>query len=158
MNIALCLWFDGTAEEAATFYVGLFPGGAITKVSRYGQGAPFPAGTALMVEFSLLGQRYQALNGGPHYSFTPAISLSVACPDQGEVDRLWTALTADGGKESRCGWLVDRFGVSWQIVPDGLAAAIGDPDPARARRAMQAMMGMRKLDLPALLAAANGDP
>lgn len=158
MNIAPCLWFNGVAEEAAAFYVALFPGGAIASVSRYGQGAPFPAGTALMVEFTLLGRRYQALNGGPHYSFTPAISLSVACPDQPEVDRLWAALTADGGKEGRCGWLVDRFGVSWQIVPDGLAAAIGHPDPASARRAMQAMMEMRRLDLPALLAAANGDP
>ena len=155
-RLAPCLWFNGQAEEAARFYTALFPGGGITKVSRYGSGAPFPAGTALVVEFTLFGRRFQALNGGPQYSFTPAISLSVACADTAEVDRCWEALT-EGGESGRCGWLKDRFGVSWQVVPDGLGTLLGDPDPARARRAMQAMMGMRKLDLAAMRAAADGE-
>lgn len=154
-RLAPCLWFNGAAEEAARFYTALFPGGAITKVSRYGNGAPFPAGTALVVEFTLFGRRFQALNGGPQYSFTPAISLSVSCADAAEVDRCWEALT-EGGEPGRCGWLKDRFGVSWQVVPDGLGALLGDPDAGRARRAMQAMMGMRKLDLAAMRAAADG--
>jgi predicted 3-demethylubiquinone-9 3-methyltransferase (glyoxalase superfamily) len=109
-----------------------------------------------MVEFSLAGQRFQALNGGAQFPHSAAISLSIACPDAAEVDRLWAALT-DGGAEGRCGWLTDRFGVSWQIVPDGLGAALSSPDPARAGRAMQAMMGMKKLDLAAIRAAAEGN-
>ncbi len=153
-KIAPCLWFDGQAEAAACFYVSLFINGRIGTVSRYGQGGPFAAGTAMMVEFRLAGQRFQALNGGPEYRFTPAVSLSVACADAGEVDRLWAALTADGGQAGRCGWLVDRFGVSWQIVPDGLAALLGDPDRGRAGRAARAMMGMGKLDLAVMRAAA----
>jgi len=155
-KIAPCLWFNGEAEAAATFYVSLFPDGAVTAVSRYGEGAPFPKGTALMVEFSLAGQRFQALNGGPGLPFTEAVSLSIDCKDAAEVDRYWNALTSSGGEEGRCGWLKDRFGVSWQVVPQGLGALIGDPDPARAGRAMQAMMGMRKLDLAAMRAAAAG--
>jgi hypothetical protein len=154
-QIAPCLWFNGAAEDAARFYVSLFPDAAIGSVSRYGGNAPFPAGTALVVEFTLAGLRYQAINGGPHYAFTPAISLSIACKDAAEVDHFWTALTADGGSEGRCGWLIDRFGVSWQVVPDGLGAVLGDPDPARRARAMQAMMGMKKLDLAAMRAAAD---
>jgi predicted 3-demethylubiquinone-9 3-methyltransferase (glyoxalase superfamily) len=155
-KIAPCLWFNGEAEAAARFYVGLFADAAMGPVSRYGQGAPFPAGTALMIEFTLFGQRFQALNGGPQFTFTAALSLSVACKDAAEVDRYWSALTADGGEEGRCGWLKDRFGVSWQIIPDGLGAVLADPDPVRARRAGQAMMTMRKLDLAALRAAAEG--
>ena len=155
-KIAPCLWFNGEAEEAARFYVDLFPGAAIGTISRYGSGAPFPAGTALLVEFTLAGQRYQALNGGPQYRFNEAVSLSVACEDAVEVDRYWSRLTADGGEEGRCGWLKDRFGVSWQIVPDGLGAVLSDPDKARSQRAMQAMMGMKKLDLAAMRAAADG--
>ena len=156
-KIAPCLWFNGQAEEAATFYVSLFADSAVGTVSRYGQGAPFAAGTALMVEFRLSGQRFQALNGGPNFNFSEAVSLSIDAADDGEVDRLWAALTADGGEESRCGWLKDRFGVSWQVMPRGLGALLSDPDPARAARAMQAMMDMKKLDLAAMRAAADGD-
>jgi len=154
-QIAPCLWFNGAAEEAARFYVSLFADATIGSVSRYGANAPFPAGTALVVEFTLAGLRYQAINGGPQYAFTPAISLSIACKNAAEVDHFWTALTADGGSEGRCGWLTDRFGVSWQVVPDGLGAVLGDPDPARRGRAMQAMMAMKKLDLAAMRAAAD---
>jgi len=120
-------------------------------------GAPFPAGTVMLVEFTLDGQRYQALNGGPEYAFTEAVSFSIPCKDAAEVDRYWSSLTAHGGEEGRCGWLKDRFGVSWQVVPDGLGALLGDPDPARAQRALQAMFGMRKLDLAAMSAAADGE-
>ncbi len=155
-KIAPCLWFNGQAEEAANFYVSLFPEAAIGNISRYGAGAPFPAGTALMVEFTLAGQRFQALNGGPQFTLSEAVSLSISARDAAEVDHFWSALTADGGAESRCGWLRDRFGVSWQVVPQGLGAVLGDPDPARAGRAMRAMMGMKKLDIAAMRAAADG--
>lgn len=154
-KIAPCLWFNGEAEQAATFYVALFPDSAILSVSRYGDGAPFPAGTAMMVEFSLGGQRFQALNGGPDLPFTDAMSLSIDCKDQAEVDRYWSALTT-GGSDGQCGWLKDRFGVSWQVVPRGLDALIADPDPSRARRALHAMFGMKKLDLAVMRAAADG--
>ncbi len=157
-KITPCLWFNGEAEEAANFYVSIFPDASIESIARYGAGSRFPADTALMVQFRLAGQGFQALNGGPEYSFTPAISLSTACQDAAEVDHLWNALTADGGEEGRCGWLKDRFGVSWQIVPDGLGALLSDPDRARAQRATQAMMGMNKLDLAAMRAAADGAP
>jgi predicted 3-demethylubiquinone-9 3-methyltransferase (glyoxalase superfamily) len=155
-KIAPCLWFNGEAEHAAQFYVSLFEDASIGDVSRYGEGAHFPAGTALMVEFTLFGQRYQALNGGPHYVHSEAISLSVNCDTQNEVDHYWQALTAHGGAESMCGWCKDRWGVSWQIVPQGLSALMSDPDPARAGRAAQAMMGMKKLNLAEMLAAADG--
>ena len=156
-RIAPCLWFNGRAEEAAAFYVSLFPDSAIAAVSRYGANAPFPVGTALLVEFRLFGQRFQALNGGPEFVFSEAVSLSVSCKDVGEVDRYWDGLLADGGEEGRCGWLKDRFGVSWQVVPDGLGALLSGPDPARAGRAAKAMMGMRKLDLSAIRAAAEAE-
>ena len=156
-KIAPCLWFNGEAEEAASFYVSLFPDAAIVNISRYGGGAPFPAGTALMVEFHLAGQRFQALNGGPHFHFSEAVSFSITCKDAAEVDHYWSALTAHGGQESQCGWLKDRYGVSWQVVPAGLGDVLGDPDPARAGRAVRAMMGMKKLDLAAMRAAAAGD-
>jgi predicted 3-demethylubiquinone-9 3-methyltransferase (glyoxalase superfamily) len=155
-KIAPCLWFDGNAEEAAGFYVSVFPGARITNVSRYGPNAPFPVGTALMVEFELAGQRFQALNGGPNNPHSPAISLSISAKDEAEVDHYWNALIANGGSEGRCGWLKDHYGVSWQVVPEGLGKLISDPDPGRARRAMQAMMQMKKLDLAAMRAAANG--
>ena len=154
-NIAPCLWFNGEAEDAAKLYVALFPDSAIVAVSRWGAGAPFPAGTALMVEFKLAGQRYQALNGGPQYQLSEAMSLSISCSDAAEVDYYWNALTSGGGTEGRCGWLKDRFGVSWQVVPDGLGKLISDPDTGRAGRAMKAMMTMRKLDLAAMRAAAD---
>ena len=156
-RIAPCLWFNGQAEEAAAFYVSLFPDSSIVAVSRYGANAPFPVGTALLVEFRLFGQRFQALNGGPEFAFSEAVSLSVSCKDAGEVDRYWDGLLADGGEEGRCGWLKDRFGVSWQVVPDGLGALLSGPDPARAGRAAKAMMGMRKLDLSAIRAAAEAE-
>ena len=154
-KISPCLWFNGQAEAAAEFYVSLIEPSEILTISRYDQGAPFPAGTALVVEFSLAGQTYQALNGGPQYQHSEAISLSVSCEDQAEVDRLWNAITADGGEESQCGWCKDRFGVSWQVVPKGLSELIGDPDPGRRNRALQAMFGMRRLDLAAMRAAAD---
>ena len=155
-KIAPCLWFGGCAEEAARFYVAAFPGGRITSISRYGDGAPFPAGTALMVEFELAGQRFQALNGQRSSLDSAAISLSISASDAADVDQYWQALTAGGGREGRCGWLTDRFGISWQVVPDGLGAVKSDPDPARAARAMQALLAMGKLDLAALQAAAAG--
>ena len=154
-NIAPCLWFNGEAEDAARLYVSLFPNSTVVAVSRWGEGAPFPAGTALVVEFSLAGQRFQALNGGPQYKLSEAVSLSISCNDAAEVDYYWNALTSGGGAEGRCGWLKDRFGVSWQVVPDGLGKLISDPDKGRAGRAMQAMMTMRKLDLAAIRAAAD---
>jgi predicted 3-demethylubiquinone-9 3-methyltransferase (glyoxalase superfamily) len=157
-KIAPCLWFNGEAEEAANFYVSLFPDSAILAVSRYGQGAPFPAGTAMMVEFQIAGQRFQAMNGGPGLPFTDAVSLSIDCNDQAEVDRYWDALIRDSGSEGRCGWLKDRFGVSWQVVPAGLGALIADPDAGRAHRALQAMLGMKKLDIAAMRAAADSVP
>jgi len=151
-KIAPCLWFDGEAEEAAKFYVSLFADSAIGAVSRWGEGAPYPAGTALMVEFTLGGRRFQALNGGARFPHSEAISFSVDCLDQAEVDRYWEALLA-GGAPSQCGWLKDRFGVSWQIVPKALGEILSRGDKAGAVRAMAAMMGMIKLDVAALEAA-----
>lgn len=160
-KIAPCFWFNGEAEEAAKFYVSLFPDSEITSISRYGEGAHFPVhfapGTALMVEFTLAGERFQALNGGPHFQHSEAISLSVRAKDATEVDHYWNALTADGGTEGQCGWLKDRFGVSWQVVPEGLDELMCDPDPARKQRAMQAMLEMKKLDLSVMRAAADGE-
>lgn len=156
-KIKPCLWFDGRAEEAANLYVSLFPDSAIGMVSRWGEGGPYPAGTALMVEFTLSGQRFQALNGGAEHKPTSALSLSIDCETEAEVDHYWNALVADGGEEGRCGWLTDRFGFSWQVVPRGLGALMGDPDRARAGRASRAMMAMRKLDLSAMRAAADGN-
>ncbi len=154
-KVAPCLWFDDQAEAAACFYVGLLPDSRIDQVSRYGEGGPYPAGTALMVEFTLAGQRYQALNGGSHVVHSDAVSFSIDCVDQAEVEHYWSALVADGGTEGRCGWLKDRFGVSWQVVPRGLGALLSDADPGRRARAMQAMLGMRKLDRVAMRAAAD---
>lgn len=150
-----CLWFNGQAEDAARFYISVL-GGEIGATSRYGEGAPFRAGTALVVEFTLRGVAFQALNGGPAYALTPAMSLSVTCQDQAELDRTWDALVADGGQESQCGWLTDRFGLSWQIVPQGMREIFAGPDAAGAARAMSAMMGMVKLDIAALERAYRG--
>jgi predicted 3-demethylubiquinone-9 3-methyltransferase (glyoxalase superfamily) len=149
------LWFDGRAEEAATFYVSLFDDAEITDVQRNPPGAPGSPGEVMTVGFRLADQRFTALNGGPQYPFTPAVSFFVRCDDQAEVDRLWDALT-DGGQEQPCGWLVDRFGLSWQVVPARLMELLGDPDPVRAQRAMQAMLQMRKIDVQALEDAADG--
>jgi predicted 3-demethylubiquinone-9 3-methyltransferase (glyoxalase superfamily) len=154
-KITTYLWFDNQAEEAARYYTSLFADSRIVDVHRHGEGGPAPTGTAMMVTFELAGQRFLALNGGPEFRFTEAISLFVDCESQEEVDELWAGLT-EGGEESRCGWLKDRWGLSWQIVPRRLTELLSDPDPGRARRAAQAMMGMRKIDLKALEDAANG--
>jgi predicted 3-demethylubiquinone-9 3-methyltransferase (glyoxalase superfamily) len=151
------LWFDTEALEAAEHYVSVIPGSRITDVSRYGEGAPLPAGTVLTVAFELDGRPFLALNGGPAFPFTEAVSLVVNCADQAEVDRCWDALV-EGGEPGRCGWLKDRYGLSWQVVPDGMGEVMGDPDPVRAGRAMAAMQGMSKLDITALRAAAAGAP
>ena len=151
-----CLWFDDQAEEAAQLYTSIFPDSKILSVSRYGPDMPKPEGTVLTVNFSLDGQEYLALNGGPEYSFTPAISFQIMCADQAEVDHYWNALT-DGGEPGPCGWLTDRFGVSWQVVPTALPELMNDPDADRARRATQAMMKMGKIDIAELRRAADGD-
>jgi predicted 3-demethylubiquinone-9 3-methyltransferase (glyoxalase superfamily) len=148
------LWFNGEAEEAANFYVSIFDDARITDVSRYGEAGPGPEGSVLTVSFELYGQVFTALNGGPDFSFTPAISFFVNCEDQAEVDRLWERLT-EGGEESQCGWLVDRFGVSWQIVPTALGRMLGDPDARRAQRVMQAMLKMSKIEIAELEVAYN---
>ncbi|MEO6944538.1 MAG: VOC family protein [Lacisediminihabitans sp.] len=152
-KISPFLWFDTQAEEAARFYVSVFKNSKILNVSRYPEGAPYPAGTALSVSFVLDGVEFQALNGGPEYRFTEAISLFVTSETQEEIDDLWEKLTSDGGEGGRCGWLKDRYGLSWQIVPPALSELLGDADGARASRVMQAMMTMGKLDISALRAA-----
>ncbi|HEV2677229.1 MAG TPA: VOC family protein [Aliidongia sp.] len=152
-KISPCLWFDGQAEEAANFYVSLLPDSRIDHVQKNRSDTAGKAGTVLIIEFTLAGQRFQALNGGMKVEYTHALSLSVDCADQAEVDRLWAALS-DGGKEVQCGWVTDRYGVSWQIVPSILPKLLADPDAAKAERVMRAMMGMVKLDIAALEAAA----
>jgi predicted 3-demethylubiquinone-9 3-methyltransferase (glyoxalase superfamily) len=154
-----CLWFDRDAEDAAAFYVSLLPDSRIDHVQRAPTDYPSgSAGSVLVVEFTLAGRSYMAMNGGPGSPFTQAISLSVDCADQSEVDQLWEALTADGGQPVACGWLKDRWGLSWQIVPNVLPRLLAEPDPARAARVFQAMMGMVKLDVAALERAAAGEP
>lgn len=152
-KIKTFLWFDNQAEEAANHYVSIFGGDSkVLGVTYYTEASPGEPGAVMTVEFRLVGQEYVALNGGPQFPFTEAISLSVDCESQAEVDELWAKLT-DGGEESQCGWLKDKYGLSWQIVPRGLAEALSDPDPAKADRAMKAMLGMKKLDIEALLNA-----
>ncbi len=151
------LWFDTEAEDAARFYTELFPNSRILATTHYNDAGPRPAGMVMTVEFELEGQRFVAINGGPEFSFSEAISLQVTCEDQEEIDRYWEALGA-GGEEGPCGWLKDQFGLSWQVVPEGVDELFGDADPARAERAMRAMFGMRKLDVAALRAAADGVP
>jgi predicted 3-demethylubiquinone-9 3-methyltransferase (glyoxalase superfamily) len=138
------IWFRDKADEAAKLYVSLFPNSRITSTAHWGEGAPAPAGSVLSVSFELDGVPLTAFNGGPHLELTPAFSLVATCKDQAEIDRYWEALLAGGGKESRCGWLVDRFGLSWQVVPEGMSELIKHPN------AMKAMMGMVKLDIRAL--------
>jgi predicted 3-demethylubiquinone-9 3-methyltransferase (glyoxalase superfamily) len=152
-----CLWFDTEAEEAATFYTSVFPGAKLGSVARYGEGGPRPAGMVITAEFELNGQRFMALNGGPEYHFTEAISFQIPCADQAEVDHYWEALTAGGGEPGPCGWLKDRFGVSWQVVPTIMPTLLGDPDPAKAARATKAMLSMGKLDIAELVRAHAGD-
>ena len=154
--ITTCLWFDTDAEEAATFYTSVFPNSRIVSTSHYGDAGPKPAGTVLTVEFELDGRPFTALNGGPEFTFNEAISFQVSCKDQDEVDYYADHITSNGGAEGPCGWVKDRFGVSWQIVPVALVELLSDPDPDRAQRAMAAMMKMQRLDIAALRAAADG--
>jgi predicted 3-demethylubiquinone-9 3-methyltransferase (glyoxalase superfamily) len=151
------LWFNHQAEEAARFYTTLLPDSGVDRVVRSPADNPStPEGAVLTVEFHVGGQRFIGLNGGPHFQFTEAVSFAISCEDQAEVDRLWDALTADGGKPGQCGWLKDRWGLSWQIVPKQAIAAMADPDRDRARRAMQAVLKMGKLDIAAIERAAAG--
>lgn len=150
------LWFDHQAEDAAKLYVSVFPNARILSTTRYGGAGPGPVGQVMTVVFELDGTTFTALNGGPHFQFTEAVSFYVTCDTQEEIDRYWDALTADGGQPGQCGWLKDRFGLSWQIVPAELHRLIGDADPEKARRATQAMLGMRKLDLAELRRAHAG--
>ena len=155
-KITTFLWFDNNAEEAANFYTSIFKNSRILTSARYPEGSPGPQGTVMVVDFELDGQRFTALNGGPHFKFTEAISLLVHCDTQEEVDYYWEKLTADGGQESQCGWLKDKFGLSWQITPDALLKFWSEGDPAKASRVMQAMMPMKKLIIKDLEAAAAG--
>ena len=149
------LWFDNQAEEAANFYVSIFKNSKILGVSHFGEAGPGPAGTVLTVTFELDGQEFMALNGGPHFTFTEAISFFVNCETQQEVDELWAKLTA-GGEESMCGWLKDKYGLSWQIVPKALMELMQDEDPVKARRVTEAMLQMRKIDIAKLQQAYEG--
>ncbi|MCK9901443.1 VOC family protein [Frankia sp. Cpl3] len=150
-----CLWFDTEGEEAARFYVSVFPNSAITAVTRYGPGAHRPEGLAMTVAFTLDGREYTALNGGPEFTFSEAVSFQILCADQAEVDHYWERLT-DGGKEGQCGWLTDRYGLSWQVVPTRLIELVSDPDPDRAARATRAMLGMVRIDVATVERAADG--
>jgi len=143
------LWFDGKAEEAMNFYVSIFPNSRTLGATRYGDAGPGPKGSVMTAAFVLNGQEFTALNGGPTFAFTPAISFVVHCETQAEVDDYWTKLTA-GGQESQCGWLTDKFGVSWQVVPNALARMLQDPDPGKSNRVVAALMPMKKLDIAAL--------
>jgi predicted 3-demethylubiquinone-9 3-methyltransferase (glyoxalase superfamily) len=154
-RISPSLWFDTQAEEAANFYVDVFKNSRILNVSHYTEAGPREAGMVLTVDFELDGTRFTAINGGPQFTFDEAVSFLITCEDQDEVDYYWGRLT-DGGSEGPCGWLKDRFGLSWQVVPRGMAELFADPDPGRATRAMGAMLKMSKLDMAALQAAADG--
>jgi predicted 3-demethylubiquinone-9 3-methyltransferase (glyoxalase superfamily) len=151
------LWFDKEAEEAAEFYVSIFKNSRVLEVARYGDAGPGPAGSAMTVAFVLDGEEFIALNGGPHFRFTEAVSLFVTCEDQAEVDYFWDKLMAGGGQPVQCGWLKDRFGLSWQVVPAGLMTMLHDPDAARSERVMRAMLQMVKLDIAALQRAYDGE-
>ena len=153
-KITPCLWFDTEGEDAARFYTGIFDNSRIVQISHYGSAGPREAGMVMTVDFVLDGQPFVALNGGPDFTFDEAISFQVNCDSQEEVDRLWAAL-GEGGEEGPCGWLKDRFGVSWQIVPTVFQELILDPDPERAQRAMKAMLGMKKLDIAELRRAVD---
>lgn len=148
------LWFDVQGQEAAEFYTSVFPNSEITNITYYNEAGPRPAGTVLTVGFTLDGQPYTAINGGPEFTFDEAISLLINCADQDEIDYYWDKLT-DGGQAVQCGWLKDRFGLSWQVAPMGMDDLLNDPDKGRAERAMRAMLGMTKIDIAALQAAAD---
>jgi predicted 3-demethylubiquinone-9 3-methyltransferase (glyoxalase superfamily) len=155
-KVTPCLWFDGQAEEAAELYTSLIAGSSINKVMRAPADNPsVSAGTVLLVEFTLAGDEFIGLNGGPQFAFTEAVSFQIGCADQAEVDHLWAKLS-EGGSEGQCGWLKDRWGLSWQVVPTRLQELLEDPDPERARRTMEAMLAMGKLEIAALERAADG--
>ena len=157
--VKTCLWFDTEAEAAARLYTSLVPGSEILTISHYGSENQYgETGSVLEVDFRLGTQQFVALNGGPHFTHSPAASIQVFCPDQAELDRIWDGLLADGGEPSQCGWLTDRFGLSWQIIPTRLGELAGDPDPGRSSRTIAAMLKMSKLDIAALEAAADADP
>ena len=149
-----CLWFDTQAEEVATFYTSVFKNSRILSVAHYGEAGPREAGTVMLVEFELDGQRFTALNGGPEFTFDEAISFQIACESQEETDEMWERLT-EGGQEGPCGWLKDRFGLSWQVVPTEVMEMMSDADQARAQRAMAAVLRMSKIDIAAVRAAAD---
>ena len=153
-KITPCLWFDTEGEAAATFYTGIFENSRITSVTHFGSAGPRPEGMVLTVEFELAGQPFTALNGGPEFTFNEALSLQVSCASQEEVDHFWDKLS-EGGEPGPCGWLKDKFGVSWQINPTRLTELITDPDPERAQRAMKAMLGMGKIDIAEVERAAD---
>jgi len=152
-KIRPCLWFDTESEEAATFYTSLFKDSRILDVARFGKAGPRPEGTVMTVIFELEGQEFMALNGGPEFRFNEAVSFQVACETQEEVDTFWSSLSA-GGEEGPCGWLKDKYGVSWQILPTALGELLGDPDPEKSQRAMKAMLEMKKIDIEGLRTAA----
>lgn len=149
------LWFDNDAEEAAKFYTSVFKNSRLGEISRYGDAGPGPKGSVMTASFSIEGVEFTALNGGPHFKFNESVSFVVHCKTQEEVDEYWAKLTADGGKESQCGWLKDKFGASWQITPDRLLELISDTDVAKSQRAMHAMMQMQKIDIAKIEQAAN---
>ena len=151
------LWFDGQAEEAAEFYCSIFPNSKVTAVTHYTEGSPGTPGAVMTVSWVLDGQDYTGINGGPMFKFSEAVSLAINCADQAEIDYYWEKLTADGGEESQCGWLKDKFGFSWQVIPADWEQFHSDTDPEGAARAMQAMMGMKKIDIAAMQAAAAGN-
>ena len=155
-TITPCLWFDTQAEDAANHYISIFPDSRITGVSHYGSAGPGPEGSVMTVEFELGGQPFVGLNGGPEFTFNEAVSFQISCADQNEVDHYWNALS-EGGEEGPCGWLRDRYGLSWQVIPTALPRLLTDSDPERAQRAMSAMLGMRKIDVAALERAADGE-
>ena len=154
-EITPCLWFDMEGEEAARFYTSAFPDSRIVEVSRYGEGGPRPAGTVMTVSFELAGQKFLALNGGPEFTFSEAVSFQVSCETQDEVDAYWSTLS-EGGEEGPCGWLKDRYGLSWQVVPTVLNEMLQDRDPEKAKRAMATMLTMKKFDIAALKNAYDG--
>jgi predicted 3-demethylubiquinone-9 3-methyltransferase (glyoxalase superfamily) len=151
-KLTSCLWFDTQGEDAANFYVSVFPNSRIVNVSHYGEAGPRPAGSVMTVDFELDGQPFMALNGGPEFTFSEAISFMIDCADQDEVDYYWGKL-GEGGEEGPCGWLKDRYGLSWQVVPAALGELASDPDPAKSQAVMKAMFGMRKLVVAELQAA-----
>ena len=154
-KITTYLWFNDNAEEAVNYYTSLFKDSKIISISRYSEGMPMPEGTAMVIAFQLAGQEFLALNGGPHFKFTEAISLSVDCEDQGEVDRLWKSLTSNGGQESMCGWLKDKYGLSWQIVPSILPKLMTNGNPKQVANVGQALMKMRRIVISDLEEAYN---